>query len=155
MVRHLLVALALLSVAVASGVHYDALYDEKWPYPTDEALSTDYEEYVGEQVLLFGDVESIDPTADRATIEVDSDNGPFAVTVEGIDADVEPGGVVQVYGTVRPGHTIAASNVVVVEASSENRLYKFAASGVGAVLVLVAFFRYWRIDWAARTFEPR
>lgn len=155
MVRHLLVALALVGVAVAGGVHYDALYDEKWPYPTDEGLSADYDEYVGEQVLLFGDVESIDRTADRATIEVEADNGPFTVTVEGIDADVEPGGVVQVYGTVRPGQTIAASNVVVVEASSENRLYQFAVSGVGAVLVLAAFFRYWRIDWAALTFEPR
>lgn len=155
MVRHLLVALALLSVAVASGVHYDAVYDQEWPYPTEDELHADYDEYVGEQVLLFGDVESIDRTADRATIEVEADNGPFTVTVEGIDADVEPGGVVQVYGTVQPGQTVAASNIVVVEASRGNRLYKFAVSGVGAVLVLAAFFRYWRIDWAALTFEPR
>lgn len=155
MVRHLLVALALLGVAVASGVHYDAVYDHKWPYPTDEELHADYEQYVGEQVLLFGDIVSIDQTAHQATIEVDADGGPFTLTVVGIDADVEPGGVVQVYGTVQPGHKIAGSNIVVVEASSKNRLYKFAVSGFGAVLVLVVFFRYWRIDWSSLTFEPR
>lgn len=155
MVRHLLVALALVGVAVAGGVHYAALYDQKWPYPTEDELHADYDQYVGKQVLLFGDVESIDRTANRATIEVRADDGSITLTVEGIDAAVETGGVVQVYGTIRPGHTVTASDIVVVEESSGKRLYKFGVSGVGAVLALAAFFRYWRIDWSSLTFEPR
>lgn len=152
--RHLFVAFSLLSMAVASGVHYDAVYEQKWPYPTDDELSSNYKQYIGEQVLIFGDVESIDRTAHQATIEVEADAGSFTLTVEGIDADVEPGGVVQVYGTVRSGHTIAASNIVVVEASSGTRLYTFAASGFGAVLALAAFFRYWRSRWSCSVSGP-
>lgn len=155
MVRHLLVGMALLGVAVTSGVHYDMMYDKKWPYPTEEELHANYEEYVGERVLLFGDVGSIDRTGQRARIEIEADDGPLKLTVSGIDDDVEPGGVVQVYGKVQPEHTITAANIVVVEQSSGKRLYKFVVSGVGAALALAAFFRYWRIDWSSQTFEPR
>lgn len=155
MVRHLIVALVLLGVAVASGVHYDAMYDQTWPYPTEDELQDDYERYVGEQSLLFGDVKSINRSTHRATIDVETDSGTLTLNVEGIAAQVEPGGVVQVYGTIKPEHTIDASNIVVVEASPGNRLYKFAVSGVGAVLILAAFLRYWWINRASLTFETR
>lgn len=155
MVRHLVVALTLVGMAVAGGIHYDATYDEKWPYPTDEELSANYDEYVGEQTLLFGNVESIDRTAHRARIEVGTDAGSYTLTVEEIDAEVQPGGIVQVLGTVQPGHRVTASKIVVVEGSSEKRLYKLAISGGGAVVALTGFFRYWWIDWSSLTFEQR
>lgn len=154
MPRHLLLALLLVGLAVAGGVHYDAAHDRHWPYPTDDQLYADYPAHVGEETLLFGTVRSVAANG-TATVEFEADDGSFVLQVRGVDAAVEPGGVVQVYGTLRGGHRMTATEVVVVERHPGERLYKFGISGVGALVALTAFFRYWRIDVATLTFEPR
>ena len=153
--RHLLVVVLLVTFALASGVHYDAWDDHHWEYPTDEGLYDDYERYVGEQAFLFGAVRSVDREASEATVEIDSDDGKFELLVREIDVDVEPGGTVQVYGSLETDKTVVASEVVVVERSPADRLFKYGVSAAGAALALGAFFRYWRSDWRRLRFEPR
>lgn len=155
MPRHLLVALVLLGVAVGAGVHYDATEERHWPYPTADQLSEEYSSHVGEEALLWGTVRSIDPDARTATIEVEADAGTFTMQGESVEADVEPGGVVQVYGLLRRDHVITAESVVVVERSPAERSFKYGISAAGALLALAAFFRYWRFDRTTMTFEPR
>ncbi len=154
MVRHLPVAFVLVALAVAGGVHYDAAEQRHRPYPTADQLYADYDAYVGEEALVFGTVESVDQ-AGTATVTVEADAGTFTMQVLGFDADVEPGGVVQVYGTLQRDHAIAAEEVGVVTRSPGERLFKYGISAVGGLLALAAFFRYWRVDWATTTFEPR
>lgn len=155
MVRHLLFAAALVGVALGGGVYYDATWERHWPYPTEDQLYDDYERYVGERALLFGTVQSVDPHAGTAVVVVDAGTGEFALTVRSIDATVEPGGVVQVYGTLAADRTIVAESVVVVERDPGERHRKLGISVVAVGLALAAFFRYWRIDWPTMTFEPR
>ncbi|MFC7197221.1 hypothetical protein ACFQL4_25575 [Halosimplex aquaticum] len=61
----------------------------------------------------------------------------------------------QIHGTLQTGHTIAAANVEVVNPAGGSKLYKYAVSSVGAVLVLALFFRRWRFDPEALAFETR
>jgi hypothetical protein len=77
------------------------------------------------------------------------------MTVEGFDASVSPGGSVQVYGQLQPDQRIKAENIVVVNPSRSSTTYKHASSVLGALLVLLQFFRHWRFDIETLVFEVR
>jgi hypothetical protein len=150
--RFALVELLVFATA-GLGVYADATDDARWPYPTVDAVGADYDDHTGETALLFGTVES---AADgTAQIRVEYANGSFQMTVEGFDTAVQPGGTVQVYGTLEPGRTIDAERVAVVNPAGSSLLFKYGISAVAVVLFLVVFFRYWRIDWGTYTLEAR
>ena len=147
------VALLLLTALGGLFVHADITGDERSPYPDAEELAADYDSYVGDSVLLFGRVTATDD--DGFTIEAESDGVIINLRVEGASAAVAPGGVVQVYGELRPDQTMAADRVVVVNDSSGAEWYKYAVSAVGAVGFLLLFFRQWRVDVETWTLEGR
>jgi len=148
------VLLAIVVLVLASGVHYDAREEYHREQPTDDQLLENYDRHVGERTLLFGTVESVDADRETATIRVEASR-IVRLQVDGFDADVSPGGSVQVYGTLRPGHRIEAETVVVVNRTPGARYYKYGASVVGALAILAIFFRDWRIDWSNLAFVPR
>ena len=145
----------LLAAVGGLGVHYDVTAEDHYPYPTSEDLATDYERYVGEETRLFGDVERVDADAERAMIRVTSDEGNFELLVERFTERVQPGGVVQVYGTLEADYTMSATNVAVVNPAGASKAYKYAVSVVGAALVLALFFRHWWFDTESLAFELR
>jgi hypothetical protein len=145
----------LVLAVVALGIHYDTSDSYVLSSPDGEDLVREYDAHHGETVLVFGRVVDTDRDAESATVVVSTAVGTVRPTVSNVDADVQPGGVVQVYGTVRPGPAIEASNVVVVNPSGSSDAYKYAVSAVGAVLVVVAFFRRWAVDTDDWTFEVR
>lgn len=147
------VALLLVVVLFGTFVHYDAVEDEHDPYPTEEALAEQYNAHGGERTLLFGTVQSIGN--DQFVIEIESDVGPFEITVRDGSVPVEPGGVVQVYGTLGPERTIDPSRVEVVNRSGGSALYKYGVSALGALLVAVLFGRFWRVDTDSWALEVR
>ncbi|MEZ3115677.1 hypothetical protein RYH80_07075 [Halobaculum sp. MBLA0147] len=153
-VRCRLVVLGLaVACSVAMGIHYDAMFEDRWPYPTDNELAKNYDAHVGKETFLFGTVTSV---GDRVVhVQVDARGETYTVRVRSFDAAVRPGGTVQVLGVVRPDRVLAADRVVVVESSRESRLYKFGVSILGAGLVLVTVFRYWQIDTAGLTLEAK
>lgn len=145
---------ALLLIALFGfGVHEDATYEERWPYPTSDELDADYDQYVGDQTLLFGTVDTID--GDRARIVVDHSTGSFEMTVTQFGATVQPGGAIQVYGTLGASQSIAADRIVVVNPASGSNLYKYAVSVVAVLAFLVAFFSYWRPNFDTLRLEAR
>ena len=77
------------------------------------------------------------------------------VTVRGADRVADPGGTMQVRGRLAPDRTVVAEHVLVVNPYSWSEPYKYAVSVVGAVLVLVVFFREWQPDVDALAFEVR
>jgi preprotein translocase subunit SecF len=152
--RALLVGLALLLV-LGMGVHHASQYSSQWPYPDHDALASEYDQHVGSETLVFGTVQSADDGTDTAHIEVEHSDGTFEMTVEDFQADVRPGGVVQVYGPLRPEYTITADRVVVVNPAGSSTLFKYGVSLVGAALVTVLFFREWGVDVDELAFEVR
>lgn len=143
------VAVLLVAVLFGSAVHYEVTEPDHDPYPQEEDLATDYDAHVGEQTLLFGTVQSVED--DRLVIRAESDAGPFEMTVPNATARVQPGGVVQVYGTLGPERVIQSERTEVINVSGGSNTYKYGVSAVGALLVVILFFRYWTIDtdeWA-------
>jgi len=150
------VALLLaLGLVFGMGVHYDTQQEQQWPYPGTESVGTEYDQYVGQQAFLWGTVESVDAASNTGTIAVDYTGGSFELTVQHFDADVRPGGVVQVVGTLQSGHRLDAQTVRVVNPAGSSLLFKYGVSLVGAALVTVLFLRYWRIDLRTLSFEVR
>lgn len=151
--RRVLLAVVLVGLVFAMGVHYGSAEEEYWPYPDADQLAGEYDRHVGERALLFGTVESV--SSGTAQLSVESATGSFPLTVQGFDADVEPGGTVQVLGRLEPDRTMTADVVAVVNPSGASLVYKYGTSLVGAALVLVVFFRYWRVDWGSLSLEVR
>jgi hypothetical protein len=152
----LIVVLAALVFGMGLHAGTDRSFEEQyWPYPEGDDIAADYDRFVGNETLLWGTVQRVDRASGTATIRLTTDQGPFELTVTGFDAAVEPGGVVQVYGTLRPDRTVGAANVVVVNPTGSSTTVKYAVSALGAVLVLVAFFRRWRPDTGQWAFVPR
>jgi hypothetical protein len=151
----LFISVLAVGLVFGMGVHYDVAGDHHWPYPDGDDLAEDYDAYVGDTTLLFGTVESVDESAGTARIRVEHVGGELVLTVRGFEVDVESGGAVQVFGQIEQGHTMTAHRIAVVNPSSGAEHLKFGLSGLGALLVLVAFFREWRVDWDAYAFRGR
>lgn len=149
----LAVTVLAVGLVFGMGVHYDVADDSHWPYPDADDLAEDYDAHVGERTLLFGTVKSVDASADRATIRVEHTTGAFTLTVTGFEAEVDFGGTVQVLGRLAPDNSLAAERVVVVNPSGGAELLKFGLSGLGALFVLLAFFRHWRIERESLAFR--
>jgi len=146
-------ALLLLSALGVLFVHAGATGDQRWPYPDPDDLATDYDAHVGERTFLFGTVRTVDGA--RMEIAAESESGVVELRVSGVETAVEPGGTVQVYGTLEPDHRLTADRVVVVNDSWWAELYKYVTSAVGALGFLVVFFRFWRIDTETWALEAR
>lgn len=147
--------LGLLFVAATVGLCIvgAATYEERTPYPPTEDLVTNYEGFVGEETLVFGTFQV--RNGGEATIRVSHGDTEIDVTVTDFAGQVEPGGVVQVAGTIRPDRVLDAERVVVVNPSPGAQLFKYAASGLGALVFLGVFFRYWRVNLGDLTVEVR
>ena len=148
-----LLVVALVGLVFAMGVHYDSTDEEHWPYPDADQLAAGYDQHVGERALVFGTVESV--STGTARLSVEHATGSFPLTVQTFDADVEPGGVVQVLGQLASDRTMTAEAVAVVNPSGASLVYKYGTSLVGAALVLAVFFRHWRVDRGSLSLEVR
>ena len=147
------VLLGLLLVGM--GSHYETSHEDHWPYPGGTELHTEYEKHVGEQTFLSGTVQSVDRENETVEILVETEHGQLPLTVSGVSRSIQPGGALQVYGTVDPDHHLAADSVVVVNPAGSSKAFKYAVSLVGALLVVVLFFRHWRVDTDDVGFEVR
>jgi threonine synthase len=119
-------------------------------------LANDPDGWDGQHVLLFGEVDR--QTADGFIMTVEDDSGTVIrrVHVNGVDADVASGSVVQVYGQLSDGGTVqTADSVVVVTAGSGDHRYKLLTSLLGGLLAAGWFLRQWRIDLRALRFVSR
>ena len=152
------VASVLLLFAVGGlCIHYGATYDTNWPHPTADQLDSDYDEYVGEQILLIGEVHSTAPTEETLTVEItdNADEVVAQIEVEETTTSVEPGGTVQVYGTLQADETLTQSTVAVVDRGPTDKQYKLGISVLGIVFAVGYFLRYWRLNLRALAFEQR
>jgi len=129
---------------------------DRWSYPGTDRIDDDPEAYDGTKLLLFGRVTAVD-RADRSVTIVAS---PLRVEARDVDSDVledlEPGASLQVYGTLGAGSSVIDTERTVVDYGGPgDKRYTRLTSILGALCALVAFLRYWRIDWRSLRFEPR
>lgn len=160
--RRFALAVVLSLVLLGLCVHYGVTYDDAWPHPTGDQLSESHDDSVGERVLLFGDVQSVHE--DSIIIHVTDDHGDVAAALEirtSEITDLEPGGVVQVYGVLESDETGAhdgtmdSAEIVVVNSSPRTATYKHVVSALGGLLAAGFFLRHWGIDLRQLRFGPR
>lgn len=150
-----LVALLLVAGVFGLGTHYSTHRSDHWEYPNDRELAEQPGEHAGERVFVQGDVVSVDAAAATGQVRLTYGGEGATFTVNGFDADVQPGGVVQVYGEFQADGVVAAETVRVVNPAGASEAYKYAVSAVATLLVVILFFRYWRVDLRTLTFEVR
>jgi len=134
-------------LALGLCVQYGAVYEERWPYATGDQLAETPDGWDGERVLLFGEVETTADGTLMMIVETDAGEVARVVKVRGASVDVEPGGVLQVYGQLSERGTVQdAEQVVVVNATPRDQLYKLGLSVLGVLVAAVFFLRHWRVD---------
>jgi hypothetical protein len=156
--RRVAIVAVLLVVLGGLCVHYGATYDDNWPHPTgDQIQEQGLEAFTGDRVLLFGEVRAVDADAETITIRVVDDNDEVAAELEvrGVNDNVAPGGVVQVYGVLESGAVMDADRTVVVNRDPSATTYKLVTSVIGLLLAVGYFLRQWRFDIQRLAFEPR
>ncbi|AGB37163.1 hypothetical protein [Natronococcus occultus] len=123
--------------------------------PNEVEVEPDRGSYVGEDVILGGEVVETDPLviATRA-----SGYGQFTILVDGktdrnVEGDLESGDQVTTYGTLEDEETLAAERVT-VQNPSDTR-YMMLVSLVGGLLVVGRVLRDWRFDLGRLAFVPR
>jgi hypothetical protein len=119
-------------------------------FPDEDELGTNYNWYVGQEVIVSGNVVRVDPVTVRATY------GPgrqFDTTLRGIDKTVAYGDKVRVFGVARSGYVVDVRRVLVVP--SEGHLYTWSISLVAVLWVLGRLVRDWQIDRLSLSLEPR
>ena len=146
----------LLCVAVGLCVLYAEA--DRQAAPDVEAITADPGAYDGQEVLLFGEVVSVDATDRTVVIVVGEDpEREFAVesvSVSTIDA-VERGSAMQVDGMLTEGSTVIRADAVVVDyRHGADFQYIYGASLLGGLLAAGGFLWYWRVD-PRRGFVPR
>ncbi|ELZ01823.1 OB-fold tRNA/helicase-type nucleic acid binding protein [Natrialba asiatica DSM 12278] len=149
------VATLLLTTLAGLCVHYGATYDERWPHPTGDQLQDDPSQFTGQQVLLFGEVQTVRDDTIVIHVHDDADDVAAELEVTNVDKSVEPGGMVQVYGVVNPDWTMTAEKTVVVNRSDGASTYKYVVSLAGVLLAIGYFCKHWQILPQKLGFEPR
>ena len=153
---HYRIALVGVFLVLTFGlcIHWGATDNRTWPSSADaETIAENPAAYDGERVLLFGTVQSVDADANRATMV---SGGVLELEVRDFEKNVEPGGIVQVYGELDQKSSVQyAENTVVVNNSAGAEQYKLAVSAIAVLLAAGLFLWYWRIDWWNLSFEVR
>jgi hypothetical protein len=125
--------------------------------PTADHLATDADAYVGQPVQVTGTVVGTDPVVVETGYEHWSEDryrtGTLEITVTGLATDATPGQTLQVYGTLRDGRTIDATNSSVRSAGS--RTFMYGISALAGVWVLARLVRGWTVDWDTLAIEQR
>jgi len=164
------VAICLL-VCVAGGLCVGYAEADRWTYPDTEEIALDPATYDGQQVLLFGEVQSVDPATlygevqsiDPAihTVVITAGSDPeLEFTVEAVPESsiisVREGAAIQVFGVLDgQSTTVVADEIVVDYRNGADFRYVYGSSLLGGLLAAGGFLWYWRVDPRKLEFVPR
>lgn len=151
--------LALVGLLLVVGVGLCVAYAgaDLWAYPTPDDVATDPAAADGQQVLVFGEVQSVD----GETVVVTWGSAPeVQLTIKGVPPDVserlQPTAAIQVYGQLSDDSTVLVADEVVVDYyDMGDRIYTYGTSILGGLVAAGVFLWYWRPNWRNLQFEPR
>lgn len=131
----LLVWFGSLSPAPAAGA-----------YPGEEELATDYEQFVGERVVVSGQIIATDPVTIQASYGAGE---TMTLRVTNVSEDGTAGDSLRVYGVAKPDGEIRALNAFTVPWWGSQ--YAVGVSALAGVWVFLRTINHWRVDtddWA-------
>jgi hypothetical protein len=110
-------------------------------YPTEQAIASAPTEYVGDTVTLSGTVVGTDPVEIRIT----DGSTKRTLTVTGVDAPVERGDQLRVFGHLVDEDTVQVTNAFTVPPSGF--IYSYLISFAAGLWVLTRLLTQWRLDY--------
>jgi len=147
----------LLLLLTGVCVQYAAA--DHWSYPSTDDIASEPEAHDGETVLLFGVVRAVDETSAEIVVFAGTDPKLELTVVDApatVTGNVEVGGSVQIYGTLREGSSVVVADGVVVDfRHAIDRFYAYGTSILGGILAALYFLRHWRVDVRTLRFRPR
>ncbi|ERH02927.1 MAG: hypothetical protein J07HN6_00245 [Halonotius sp. J07HN6] len=172
-VTHRLLGIAVLIVLLV-GLNFVVAAVDYRPYPNQDAIISEPAAHDDEQVFMFKNVETVSDTDPQAVIlretepvvDIGLDGVTRAVTYRKevtvdlsgatVSGEIVPGAYIQVYGQLRDeSSVIDADRVVVDYQDPADYTYMYGMSILGLFVAVVYFFKHWRIDLRAGSFEPR
>lgn len=124
-------------------------------YPGGGHLAADYEQYIGERVVVNGEVVDTNPVLVRYG---PADDPKLFLTVTELSIQPERGDPISIFGIVRPDHTIEAINVVIHDRrglSEYGLSHTWAVSFLAGIWVLGRILNHWRLNTHDLTLRPR
>lgn len=143
LLRRALLVCVLLVVLSGTLVAYGSLdpAPERNVYPDTRDLADDYDRYVGDRVVVSGEVVSTDPLVVAAS---DGRGGEVEYRIVRTSKRPAVGEDLRVFGVAREGGVVAARDGFVVDASGS--VYAYGASALAGGWVLGRLLRRWRLD---------
>lgn len=120
-----------------------------WVFPRTAQVLDDVPSYVGERVVLSGEVVSSDP----AVVSVAGTDEPVRFRLEGVDRPPTPGAEIRVFGVVESTRTLRTLGFVTTRPGG--LAYAVVASLLGGLVALARLVRDWRVDRERWGLEPR
>jgi len=121
-------------------------------YPRAEEIAHHPDIYLTHQVSVTGQVVSTDPLIIHADYETDAGLDSIRITLTDVDADVERGDTLQVFGVLTDPRTVRPTNVVVVPRTGP--WYTWITSFVAGLWVLARILRHWRLVTETGALHP-
>jgi hypothetical protein len=143
LLRRVLLVCVLLVVLSGTFVAYGSLgpAPDRNVYPDTRDLADDYDRYVGDRVVVSGEVVSTDPLVVAAS---DGRGGEVEYRIVQTSKRPAVGEDLRVFGVAREGGVVAARDGFVVDASGS--VYAYGASALAGGWVLGRLLRRWRLD---------
>jgi hypothetical protein len=133
----------LFAVLFGACVAYGSLgaAPERNVYPDHRDLADDYDRYVGDRVVVSGEVVSTEPLVVSAS---DGRGGEIEYRIVRTSKQPAIGERLRVFGRATPDRMIAARDGFVVDEAGP--LYAYGASALAGGWVLGRIVRHWRLD---------
>lgn len=148
------VRLAALVIVLVIQLAVPALYGgsaaAESPFLDAEDLVDDRSQHVGEEVVLYGQVESLDPVVVNHRLDDDS---TARFTVVGLDRQLATGQYIEVYGIVESERVVSARRSVV--RGEREHWYTYGISLFAVVVVFGLTARDWTVNTEDWVLEPR
>jgi hypothetical protein len=143
LLRRALLVCLLLVVLFGTFVAYGSLgpAPDRNVYPDTRDLADDYDRYVGDRVVVSGEVVSTDPLVVAAS---DGRGGEVEYRIVRTSKRPAVGDDLRVFGVARDGGVIAARDGFVVDDGGS--VYAYGASALAGGWVLGRLVRRWRLD---------
>lgn len=122
---------------------------EKGRFPGNDELVEDYEEYIGKEVEVGGEVIETDPV----TIEVESGDSTIELEIQDLQEEPSKGDRLTVYGTAKENKTVYAQNEIIRPAW--RYVYMYGISLIGAVWIGLRLVGQWKFDKGNFSFKVR
>lgn len=119
-------------------------------YPGPDELSRDYNQYLGERVVVSGRVVATDPIMLNTTYGA---GAIFQVTITGVSESVTRDEELRVVGIAREDRTIHATYAYTV--TEKGRWYAYSVSLLAGLWVVGRLVRHWRFERTEIGLQPR